>query len=166
MSIIWCPVTDELNPGGLLRWERLGLVWESCCKFCNVDVREEDFPIALELLKERARLAYVATGGKYVEGAESPVEGAIRHPPDVLLFRDNTTKPHRHLVDDRGITQQHGLVAWAHLGAGDSHGRIPVVGWTGEPAPEDICLPCREFKQFRRLDQRPWTMSTGIFSGS
>lgn len=82
MSIIWCPVTDELNPGGLTEWTRLGLVWESCCKFCDEDVQEEDFPVALEQLKERARLAFQATGGRYVEGAKSPVEGAIRNPPD------------------------------------------------------------------------------------
>ena len=82
MSIMWCPVTDELNPGGLLRWERLGLVWESCCKFCNEDVQDDDFPIALAQLKERAKLAYIATGGRYVEGAKSPVAGAIRKPVD------------------------------------------------------------------------------------
>ena len=37
MSIIWCPVTDEVNPGGGIQWERLGLTWESCCKFCDED---------------------------------------------------------------------------------------------------------------------------------
>ena len=31
MSIFWCPVTDEINPGGLLQWKRLGITWESCC---------------------------------------------------------------------------------------------------------------------------------------
>ncbi len=82
MSTIWCPVTDELNPGGLTRWTKLGLVWESCCKFCDEDVQDDDFPVALEALKERAKLAYAATGGVYVEGAKSPVEGAIRNPPD------------------------------------------------------------------------------------
>lgn len=84
MSIIWCPVTDELNPGGLLQWKKLGYTWESCCKFCNAEVSDDDFPIALELLKERAALAYVATGGVYVEGAKSPVDGAIRSPGDAF----------------------------------------------------------------------------------
>jgi len=80
MSIIWCPVTDEVNPGGGLQWKKLGLVWESCCQFCNEDVSDEDFPLALEVLKERAQESYKASGGKYVEGATSPVEGAIRDP--------------------------------------------------------------------------------------
>ncbi len=77
MSIIWCPITDEVNAGGGVQWKRLGLQWESCCKFCDEDFAEEDFPLALEQLRKRAKLAYKATGGKYVEGAKSPVEGAI-----------------------------------------------------------------------------------------
>jgi hypothetical protein len=84
LSTIWCPVTDELNPGGLTQWTKLGLVWESCCKFCDEDVQDDDFPIALEALKERAALAYIATGGRYVDDANSPVEGAIRNPTDAL----------------------------------------------------------------------------------
>lgn len=78
MSVIWCPVTDEVNPGGGLQWEKLGLTWESCCRFCDEDVTDEDFPDALERLKERAEEAYAATGGKYVNDARSPVQGAIR----------------------------------------------------------------------------------------
>jgi len=82
MSVIWCPVTDQLNPGGLLKWKRLGLNWESCCKFCNESVQEDNFPDALERLKARAQLAYVATGGSYVENAKFEIpnpeqEGSI-----------------------------------------------------------------------------------------
>jgi len=82
LSTIWCPVTDELNPGGLTQWTKLGLTWESCCKFCDEDVQDDDFPAALVALKQRAAMAYVATGGEYVEGAPSPVQGAIRSPSD------------------------------------------------------------------------------------
>ena len=78
MSVIWCPVTDEVNPGGGLQWEKLGLTWESCCRFCDEDVTDEDFPDALDRLKERAAEAFVAAGGKYVNDATSPVQGAIR----------------------------------------------------------------------------------------
>ena len=78
MSLIWCPVTDEVNTGGRNRWKRLGLEWESCCKFCDEDFLEEDFDIALKLLKKRAKTAYKETKGKYVEGAKSPVQGAIK----------------------------------------------------------------------------------------
>ncbi len=78
MSRVWCPVTDQLNPGGLLEWEALGLMWESCCTFCNEAVMDEDFPAALDRLKERAKIAYEKTGGVYVNDASSPVEGAIR----------------------------------------------------------------------------------------
>lgn len=77
MSTIWCPVTDEITPGGMLEWTALGIKWESCCKFCDDSVMEDDFPRALELLKARAKKSYELTGGKYVEGASSPVEGAI-----------------------------------------------------------------------------------------
>jgi len=80
MSTIWCPVTDEVNSGGGLRWEKLGITWESCCQFCNEDVTDEDFPFALELLKERAKESYELAGGKYTENASSPVEGAIKIP--------------------------------------------------------------------------------------
>ena len=80
MSTIWCPVTDEVNSGGGLRWEKLGIAWESCCEFCNEDVTDEDFPFALKLLKERAKESYELAGGKYTEGASSPVEGAIKLP--------------------------------------------------------------------------------------
>jgi len=80
MSPIWCPVTDQVNPGGLLKWEKLELKWESCCKFCNAAVFPECFTGALEHLKSRAKLAYQATGGKYVEGAPSPITDAIQIP--------------------------------------------------------------------------------------
>jgi hypothetical protein len=82
MSIIWCPVTDEVNPGGGKQWEKIGITWESCCKFCDEDATEEDFPEALKRLKERAKESYKLTKGKYVENAKSPVEGAIKNPDD------------------------------------------------------------------------------------
>jgi hypothetical protein len=80
MSPIWCPVTDQVTPGGLTRWERLGLTFESCCTFCDENVREEDFPAAIQRLKDRGAKTYALIGAKYTEGAKSPVEGAIRRP--------------------------------------------------------------------------------------
>lgn len=80
MSTIWCPVTDQITPGGMLQWKRLGLTFESCCAFCDESAKEEDFQTGLEQLKKRAALAYAITGGKYTEGAKSPVEGAIKKP--------------------------------------------------------------------------------------
>ena len=78
MSEIWCPVTDEISPGGNIKWNELGLSWESCCQFCNDTKAPEDFPYALERLKKRAADAYKLIGGTiYTEGASSPVEGAI-----------------------------------------------------------------------------------------
>jgi hypothetical protein len=89
MSTIWCPVTDEVNPGGGLLWKRLGIQWESCCAFCNEDMKEGDFPVALALLKQRALLAYKATGGRYAKPgeSESAVVKAIRSPPEAELQR-------------------------------------------------------------------------------
>jgi hypothetical protein len=78
MSVIWCPVTDEISPGGNTKWNKIGLVWESCCQFCNDTVTDEDFPRALDRLKVRANKSYDIIGAaKYTEGASSPVEGAI-----------------------------------------------------------------------------------------
>ena len=80
MSVIWCPVTDQVNTGDFQSWEKLGLKWKSCCKFCNASVFPECFPEALKRLKSRAKMAYTATQGKYVEGSESPILDAIEFP--------------------------------------------------------------------------------------
>lgn len=80
MSMIWCPVTDQIAPGGMLQWKRFGLTFESCCAFCDENAKEDDFKTGLEQLKKRAELAFAMTGGKYTEGAKSPVEGAIKKP--------------------------------------------------------------------------------------
>lgn len=131
LSTIWCPVTDELNPGGLTQWTKLGLVWESCCKFCDEDVQDSDFPVALDALKERAALAYVATGGRYVDDAKSTVEGAIRKPTDAfeapLLYvatpgvRNNLQYGgHGILVYD--VEQDHKLIRRIPFGGVDENG--------------------------------------------
>lgn len=80
MSIIWCPVTDEVNPGGLHQWNVEGVTWEACCEFCETSYREEDFERASELLLERAKKSFDLTDGKYSTGHSSPVEGAIKKP--------------------------------------------------------------------------------------
>jgi hypothetical protein len=80
MSTIWCPVTDEITPGGMTQWKRFGLTFESCCTFCDEDFKEEDFAEALKKLKARAEKTYELIGAKYTEGAKSPVEGAIKKP--------------------------------------------------------------------------------------
>ena len=78
MSEIWCPVTDEISPGGNIKWQMLDLSWESCCQFCNDTRADEDFPRALERLNIRAAKAYDLVGKAfYTEGASSPVQGAI-----------------------------------------------------------------------------------------
>ena len=78
MSTIWCPVMDEITPGGLTQWKRLGYTFESCCTFCDENFEEEQFAQALVRLKKRAEAAYDLIGAKYTEGAKSPVEGAIK----------------------------------------------------------------------------------------
>ena len=78
MSTIWCPITDEVTPGGRKQVEGLGHRWESCCSFCDDEMRPENFQDALDRLRERGAKAYEMTSGTYVEGASSPVEGAIR----------------------------------------------------------------------------------------
>jgi hypothetical protein len=80
MSTVWCPVTDQITPGGMLQWKRFGLTFESCCAFCDENFKEEDFQKGLELLKQRAAKTYDLIGAKYTEGAKSPVEGAIKKP--------------------------------------------------------------------------------------
>jgi hypothetical protein len=73
-------VTDEVTPGGMTQWERFGLVFESCCTFCDETFQEDDFKAGLERLKQRAEKTYDLIGAKYTEGAKSPVEGAIKQP--------------------------------------------------------------------------------------
>lgn len=77
MSPIWCPVTDEISPGGNTKWDMIGLTWESCCQFCNDTKTDEDFPRALKILQKRAANAFDLQGAKYVNDASSPVAGAI-----------------------------------------------------------------------------------------
>ena len=78
MSTIWCPITDEVTPGGRKQVDGLGYTWESCCSFCDEEMAPENFDEALERLRERAVESFELTGGLYTEGASSPVEGAIR----------------------------------------------------------------------------------------
>lgn len=80
MSPIWCPVTDEVSPGGMTQWNKLGYTWESCCAFCDDSVKDEDFPEAIKKLRKRGEKSYELIGAKYTEGAKSPVEGAIKKP--------------------------------------------------------------------------------------
>jgi hypothetical protein len=80
MSIVWCPVTDEISPGGMTQWKKEGFTWESCCAFCDDSVSDEDFPEAVKKLKARGEKCYELIGAKYTEGAKSPVEGAIKKP--------------------------------------------------------------------------------------
>jgi hypothetical protein len=80
MSPIWCPVTDQISPGGMTQWKKLGYTFESCCTFCDDTVKDEDFPEAIKRLKARAEKTYALIGAKYTEGAKSPVEGAIKKP--------------------------------------------------------------------------------------
>jgi len=82
MSTVWCPVTDEITPGGMTQWKRLGYTFESCCTFCDENYEEEQFADALKRLKERAEKSYALMGAKYTEGAKSPVEGAIKQPEE------------------------------------------------------------------------------------
>ena len=77
MSTIWCPITDEVTPGGRTKVEGHGLEWESCCSFCDEEMFPENFKEALVQLRKRAEASYELTGGHYTEGASSPVEGAI-----------------------------------------------------------------------------------------
>jgi hypothetical protein len=77
MSTIWCPITDEVTPGGRKQVDGHGLKWESCCSFCDEEMHPENFKEAVTQLRKRAEKSYELTGGKYTEGAKSPVEGAI-----------------------------------------------------------------------------------------
>jgi hypothetical protein len=82
MSTVWCPVTDYINPGGGIIREVDGVKWEinrHAAEFLTRDesVAAEYFKVARERLERRARESYKLTGGKYIEGAKSPIEGAM-----------------------------------------------------------------------------------------
>ena len=78
MSTIWCPITDEVTPGGRKQVDGLGYTWESCCSFCDEEMHADNFSEALDRLRERAEESYELAGGVYVNDASSPVEGAIK----------------------------------------------------------------------------------------
>jgi len=80
MSTVWCPVTDQVTPGGMKQWKYSELTFESCCAFCDESGKEADFAQGLDKLKERAEKSYALMGAHYTEGAKSPVEGAIKKP--------------------------------------------------------------------------------------
>ncbi len=80
MSPVWCPVTDQVSAGGMTQWKKLGYTWESCCSFCDENVKDEDFPEAVKRLRACAEKTYALIGAKYTEGAKSPVDGAIKRP--------------------------------------------------------------------------------------
>ena len=73
------PVTDEISPGGMTQWKKLGYTWESCCGFCDDSVKDDDFPTAVKKLHSAPKNR-TSWSGKYTEGAKSPVEGAIKKP--------------------------------------------------------------------------------------
>lgn len=83
MSTVWCPVTDEITPGGMTQWKRHGFTFESCCTFCDENFEEDQFADCLKKLKARAEKSYSLIGAKYTENAKSPVEGAIKKPEEV-----------------------------------------------------------------------------------
>ena len=57
MSSVWCPVTDEVTPGGMTQWKKLGYTFESCCAFCDENVSDDDFPEAVKKLKAAPKRA-------------------------------------------------------------------------------------------------------------
>ncbi|MEP7274041.1 MAG: hypothetical protein ABI882_21255 [Acidobacteriota bacterium] len=80
MSTVWCPVSDQITPGGMKQWKQFNLTFESCCAFCDENAKDVDFENGLAKLKQRAAESYALMGAKYTEGALSPVEGAIKKP--------------------------------------------------------------------------------------
>lgn len=78
MSTVWCPVTDQVTPGGMKQWKKLDLTFESCCGFCDENAKDIHFEEGLKRLNERAEKTYSMIGAKYTEGAKSPLEGALK----------------------------------------------------------------------------------------
>ena len=72
MSTVWCPVTDEITPGGMTQWKRLGFTFESCCTFCDETFEEEQFAEALKRLRTRAEKTYGLVGAEIHRGGEKP----------------------------------------------------------------------------------------------
>ncbi len=83
MSPVWCPVTDQVNPGGFGQYRERSLDWRTCCQFCNPDFVPDCFALAEKRLKERARKAHELTGGIYASAAANPIEGALRAAEDL-----------------------------------------------------------------------------------
>ena len=80
MSPVWCPVTDQINPGGFAAYRERGLDWRVCCQFCNPSFIPNCFAVAESRLKRRARKSFELTGGIYAADATNPIANALNHP--------------------------------------------------------------------------------------
>jgi len=78
MSTVWCPVTDQVTPGGMKQWKKYDLTFESCCGFCDENAKDMHFEEGLKRLNERAEQTYSMIGAKYTEGAKGPLAGALK----------------------------------------------------------------------------------------
>jgi len=133
MSPVWCPVTDQVNPGGFGTYDQLGLQWQTCCQFCKPETIPDCFATSLQRLKERARTAYDLTRGTYARNVISPLAGALRAAKD---FEGNLVIPKL-----ESATVQGGVIAmlpqapledtrfdraygeWRHYGGDRGHNR-------------------------------------------
>ena len=83
MSTIWCPVTDEVTPGGMTQWKRLGLHVRELLRVLRRErSRTTTSPTRSKSSKPAREKTYELIGAKYTEGAKSPVEGAIKRPDE------------------------------------------------------------------------------------
>jgi len=134
MSSVWCPVSDQVNPGGFGEYEKLNLKWRTCCQFCNPDLIPDVFGLALKRLQERAKASYELTQGAYSKGATNPIAGALKASTD---FDGNVVIPRLETP-----TVQGGVIAsipkaqiedsrfdrafgeWRHYGGDRAHSRF------------------------------------------
>ncbi len=134
ISPVWCPVTDQVNPGGFGEFDKLELKWRTCCQFCNPALVPGCFDQALARLKERAKTAFQLTGGVYAKNVSNPIEGALRAAEDldgnviipklaVSTFEGSTiTSLPAAPIEDRRFDRAFG--EWRHYGGDRGHNRF------------------------------------------
>ena len=133
MSPVWCPVTDQVNPGGFGEFDQLGLKWRTCCQFCKPEVVPDCYTVSLARLKERANTAYELTRGVYAQKAPNPIAGALRAVED---FNGNLVVPKLETSTVQGGTIANlpkttiedarfdrGYGEWRHYGGDRGHNR-------------------------------------------
>ena len=172
MSPVYCPVTDQVNPGGFGEYMELDLKWRSCCQFCNPSLIPGCFDLALDRLKRRAVTAYQLSGGTYSSSSGSPIEGALRsieggESLDVIPVLEEATVSGAVIsslpsaaIEDERFDRAYG--EWRHYGGDRAHSRYSSLNQINRTTFKDLKVAW----QWENVDHEITKTNPGILPAS